>query len=361
MVTVEITRWPTGDARPRSVASPRCSGRSTTLASTPRIIIRKYRPARRARRRGGGRGAAPARRPRRAAHPSRAAGGPRRAHRLPRSRHRHDRRRARARLRRRDLARAAAERPLLARRPHRRRVALRARRGARSTPRRTSAGTSVYFPERALHMFPEELATGLCSLNPHVDRLVQSCLMEVDRHGQVVRSEFHDGVIHTDERMTYTDVNAILTGTSPETTAAVRAAGAAVRADARPVPGAERPPAAPRLDRLRPGRGGGRARTTTGRSRRSSRASGTSRTGSSRSSCCSPTRRWPSTSTRARCPALYRVHEEPDPLKVAQFEEFVSTLGLQPRGAAAHACGRATSRRWWSRSPARPRRSRSRS
>jgi ribonuclease R len=42
-------------------------------------------------------------------------------------------------------------------------------------------GTSVYFPERAVHMFPSELATGLCSLNPHVDRLVQSCLMEVDR------------------------------------------------------------------------------------------------------------------------------------------------------------------------------------
>ncbi len=43
--------------------------------------------------------------------------------------------------------------------------------------------TSVYFPERAVHMFPAELATGLCSLNPRVDRLVQSCLMEVDRRG----------------------------------------------------------------------------------------------------------------------------------------------------------------------------------
>jgi ribonuclease R len=73
-------------------------------------------------------------------------------------------------------------------------------------------GTSVYFPDRALHMFPEELATGLCSLNPQVDRLVQSCLMEVDRRGTVVRHEFHDGVIRTRERMTYTDVNAILTG-----------------------------------------------------------------------------------------------------------------------------------------------------
>ena len=77
-------------------------------------------------------------------------------------------------------------------------------------------GTSVYFPERAVHMFPTELATGLCSLNPHVDRLAQSCFMEVDRRGEVVRSEFHDGVIRSDERMTYTAVNAILTNRDPE-------------------------------------------------------------------------------------------------------------------------------------------------
>jgi len=73
----------------------------------------------------------------------------------------------------------------------------------------------VYFPDRALHMFPEELATGLCSLNPRVDRLVQSCLMEVDRRGTIVRHEFHDGIIRTRERMTYSDVNAILTGADP--------------------------------------------------------------------------------------------------------------------------------------------------
>ena len=72
-------------------------------------------------------------------------------------------------------------------------------------------GTSVYFPERAVHMFPAELATGLCSLNPRVDRLVQTCLMEIDRQGDVVRHEVHDGVIHSDARMTYTEVNAILT------------------------------------------------------------------------------------------------------------------------------------------------------
>jgi len=78
-------------------------------------------------------------------------------------------------------------------------------------------GTSVYFTERAVHMFPSELATGLCSLNPNVDRLVQSCLMEVDRQGLVVRYEMHDGVINSDARMTYTAVNAILTDRDPET------------------------------------------------------------------------------------------------------------------------------------------------
>ena len=78
-------------------------------------------------------------------------------------------------------------------------------------------GTSVYFPERAVHMFPAELATGLCSLNPHVDRLVQSCVMEVDRRGSVVRYEMHDGVINSDARMTYTAVNAILTDRDEET------------------------------------------------------------------------------------------------------------------------------------------------
>jgi ribonuclease R len=76
-------------------------------------------------------------------------------------------------------------------------------------------GTSVYFPDRAVHMFPSELATGLCSLNPGVDRLVQSCLMEVDRRGVVVKYELHDGIINSNERMTYSAVNGILTERDP--------------------------------------------------------------------------------------------------------------------------------------------------
>jgi ribonuclease R len=76
-------------------------------------------------------------------------------------------------------------------------------------------GTSVYFPDRAVHMFPSELSTGLCSLKPNVDRLVQSCVMEIDRQGTVVRYQIHDGVIHSDARMTYTDVSAILMDRDP--------------------------------------------------------------------------------------------------------------------------------------------------
>ena len=71
-------------------------------------------------------------------------------------------------------------------------------------------GTSVYFSERAVHMFPSELSTGLCSLKPNVNRLVQSCFMDLNRSGQVVRYELHDGVIKSNARMTYSEVKEIL-------------------------------------------------------------------------------------------------------------------------------------------------------
>src|SRR5262249_56128631 len=67
-------------------------------------------------------------------------------------------------------------------------------------------GTSVYFPERAVHMFPAELATGLCSLNPHVDRLVQSCLTEIDRHPPLLPHAFPPPVITTATPIPYTQL-----------------------------------------------------------------------------------------------------------------------------------------------------------
>jgi ribonuclease R len=73
-------------------------------------------------------------------------------------------------------------------------------------------GTSVYFPDRAVPMLPLELSTEICSLKPGVDRLVLSVLLEMDHRGDVVRQEFGRGVIRSVERMTYTDVHALLDG-----------------------------------------------------------------------------------------------------------------------------------------------------
>src|SRR5271165_1474478 len=73
-------------------------------------------------------------------------------------------------------------------------------------------GTSVYFPDRAIPMLPMELSTDLCSLRPQVDRLVLSCVMEIDGHGEIVGYTLNEGVIRSAERMTYTNVNLILEG-----------------------------------------------------------------------------------------------------------------------------------------------------
>jgi ribonuclease R len=73
-------------------------------------------------------------------------------------------------------------------------------------------GTSVYFPDRAVPMLPLELSTDICSLRPQVERLVLSCVMEMDHRGEIVGYELSEGVIRSVERMTYTAVNAVLEG-----------------------------------------------------------------------------------------------------------------------------------------------------
>ncbi|MGE3520153.1 MAG: ribonuclease R, partial [Vicinamibacterales bacterium] len=188
-------------------------------------------------------------------------------------------------------------------------------------------GTSVYFPERAVHMFPAELATGLCSLNPHVDRLVQSCFMEVNRRGEVERAEFHDGVINSDERMTYTDVNGILT---------TRDAGLLSRYE----------PLVPMFELMRELF----QVLNDARHRRGSidfdlnEAEVIMDAGGAVEAIIALERNVAhrlieefmllANETVAShlemhdAPALYRIHEEPDPLKVAKFEEFVTSFGL---------------------------------
>ena len=187
-------------------------------------------------------------------------------------------------------------------------------------------GTSVYFPERALHMFPAPLATGLCSLNPGVDRLVQSCLMEIDRRGAVVRYELHDGVIRSDARMTYTAVDDVLTRRDPET----RRQHAAV------VPLFERMETVYRrlnMRRVRRGSIDFDLKATQLVLDEAGQVEDVVAADRNVAHRIIEEFMLAANETVARhlqdsdVPALFRIHEPPDPAKVADFEAFTSALG----------------------------------
>ncbi|MEH6469197.1 MAG: ribonuclease R [Porticoccus sp.] len=67
-------------------------------------------------------------------------------------------------------------------------------------------GNSVYFPQHVVPMLPEKLSNGLCSLNPHLDRLTMVCEMSLDSSAQVTKFQFYEGIIHSHARLIYTQV-----------------------------------------------------------------------------------------------------------------------------------------------------------
>ena len=77
--------------------------------------------------------------------------------------------------------------------------------------------TSVYLGDRVIPMLPHRLSNGICSLNAGEDRLALSCLMEIDEKGKILSHRIAETVIRVDRRMSYTDVNRIITHEDEET------------------------------------------------------------------------------------------------------------------------------------------------
>lgn len=73
-----------------------------------------------------------------------------------------------------------------------------------------SRGNSVYFPDRVVPMLPEVLSNGLCSLNPHVDRLCMTAELYINAEGKVTRTRFFEGVMRSHARLTYDQVAAMI-------------------------------------------------------------------------------------------------------------------------------------------------------
>jgi ribonuclease R len=77
----------------------------------------------------------------------------------------------------------------------------------------TRRGTSVYLPDRVLPMLPEKLSNGICSLNPNEDRLCMVADLVFDRDANVVETEIYEAVMHSKARCTYTEIAAMMAGT----------------------------------------------------------------------------------------------------------------------------------------------------
>ena len=198
-------------------------------------------------------------------------------------------------------------------------------------------GTSVYFPDRAVHMLPQELSTGLCSLKPGVDRLVQSCMMDIDDTGDVVGYEVHDGIVRSDERMTYTDVDSLLS--DPASPAGEK------YADLVPFLEALGSLSAVLTERRRR-RGAIDFDVPVARFRRDDAGRVEAIVADERTTAHRIIEEFMLLANetvahhllREEMPGLFRVHERPDPAKVEAFEDFVTSLGYSlaaPREGAS--------------------------
>ena len=187
-------------------------------------------------------------------------------------------------------------------------------------------GTSVYFPDRVYPMVPERLADDLCSLRPGDNRLVQSVVIDFDRRTDVVATRFADGVIRSAARLTYTQVADLLEGRSNHAQMSRDVAAMLRRAEA----------LRERLEQKRRARGsvdfdlpaptilldveGAMTGIKIEPRNRAHRMIEEFMLAANEAVAT-----W---LTAHKVPALFRVHDDPDPLKIEGLAAFAKSLGL---------------------------------
>lgn len=199
-------------------------------------------------------------------------------------------------------------------------------------------GTSVYFPRRVIPMLPEKLSNGLCSLNPHVDRLCMVCEMRVSKEGEVSNAKFYEGVMNSQARLIYDDVAAMLANPKGEQAVAHKKILPHLKAleevfDA--------------LFRARIKRGaidfeGQETKFEFSDDRKIERIVPVVRNKAHRmiEECMIAANVQAAMFVAPKeTPTLYRVHERPDPMRVTMLKEFLATRGLMLGGGEAPAAG----------------------
>ena len=196
-------------------------------------------------------------------------------------------------------------------------------------------GTSVYFPENVIPMLPEALSNGLCSLNPQVDRLCMVCEMRVGKDGEIGKSKFYEGVMHSRARLIYEEVAAILENPKgPE----AEARGAPVVKSLQTLQAVFQVLFAAREKRGAIDFEGTETKIVFGTERKIEKIVPVKRTLAHRliEECMIAANVESAKLVEKHAmPALYRVHEEPDGDKVAVLREFLAGRGLRLSGGSS--------------------------
>ncbi len=198
-------------------------------------------------------------------------------------------------------------------------------------------GTSVYFPTMVVPMLPERLSNDLCSLVPHQDRYTFSAIMEFDESGRRIGASFGRSVIQSRHRLTYTKVKAMLVDQDQS----LRQEYQDVVADL-----AVMGELAARLGERRMARGSigfeiPEAKILVGEDNTVSGIVRLERNMAHKlieEFMLAANEAVAETIAQKALDGLYRIHEEPDPLKVAEFSEFAVSMGLElpPNGGSPH-------------------------